>query len=55
MILLNGWFFLDYIFSSLADAGIYDVAFVVAFDHDVLRCYYESDVLSVRVCFGFVV
>jgi glucose-1-phosphate thymidylyltransferase len=55
MIPLNGWPFLDYILSSLADAGIRDVALVVGPDHGALRRYYESDVPPVRVRLDFVV
>ena len=55
MIPVNGRPFLDYILSSLADAGIHDVALVVAPDHDALRRYYESDAPPVRVRLGFVV
>jgi dTDP-glucose pyrophosphorylase len=55
MIPLNGRPFLDYILSSLADAGIRDVALVVAPEHDALRRYYESDAPPVRVRVGFVV
>ena len=55
MIPLNGRPFLDYILSSLADAGIRDVGLVVAPDHDALRRYYESDARPVRVRLGFVV
>ena len=55
MIPLNGRPFLDYILSSLADAGIRDVALVVAPEHDALRRYYESDAPPSRVHVGFVV
>ena len=55
MIPLNGRPFLDYILSSLADAGIHDIALVVAPDHDTLRRYYESVAPPVRVRLGFVV
>ena len=55
MIPLNGRPFLDYILSSLADAGIHDVALVVAPDHDAARRYYESEAPPVRVRVGFVV
>src|SRR5262245_36674970 len=40
MIPLNGRPFLDYILGSLADAGIRQVALVVAPDHQALRDYY---------------
>jgi dTDP-glucose pyrophosphorylase len=55
MIPLNGRPFLDYILSSLADAGIRDVALVVAPEHDALRRYYESDAPPSRVHVSFVV
>jgi dTDP-glucose pyrophosphorylase len=55
MIPLNGRPFLDYILSSLADAGIRDVALVVAPDHDSLWRYYESDAPPARVRVSFVV
>ena len=55
MIPLNGRPFLDYILSSLADAGIHHVALVVAPAHDTVRRYYESDAPPVRVRLGFVV
>lgn len=42
MIPLNGRPFLDYILSSLADAGVQHVALVVAPDHAVLRDYYSQ-------------
>jgi glucose-1-phosphate thymidylyltransferase len=55
MIPLNGRPFLDYILSSLADAGIREVALVVAPDHGTVRRYYESDAPPVRVRLSFVV
>jgi len=55
MIPLNGRPFLDYILSSLADAGIRDVALVVAPEHDALRRYYGSDAPPSRVRVSFVV
>jgi dTDP-glucose pyrophosphorylase len=42
MIPLNGRPFLDYILSSLADAGVEHVALVVAPDHAALRDYYSQ-------------
>lgn len=36
---INGRPFLDYVLGSLADAGIRDVALVVAPEHDLLRAY----------------
>ena len=55
MIPVNGRPFLDYILSSLADAGIRDVALVVGPEHDALRRYYQVDARPVRVRIGFVV
>jgi dTDP-glucose pyrophosphorylase len=55
MIPVNGRPFLDYILSSLADAGIRDVALVVGPEHNTLRRYYQADALPVRVRIGFVV
>jgi glucose-1-phosphate thymidylyltransferase len=55
MIPLNGRPFLDYILSALADAGIRDVALVVAPEHDALRRYYDSDSPPVRVRVEFAV
>jgi glucose-1-phosphate thymidylyltransferase len=55
MIPLNGRPFLDYILSSLSDAGIHDVALVVAPDHDALQRHYGLDAPPVRVRLGFVV
>jgi dTDP-glucose pyrophosphorylase len=55
MIPVNGCPFLDYILSSLADAGVRDVALVVAPEHDALRRYYESEAPPARVRVGFVV
>jgi dTDP-glucose pyrophosphorylase len=55
MIPLNGRPFLDYILSSLADAGINEVALVVAPDHDAVRRYYESDAPPARVRLTFLV
>jgi dTDP-glucose pyrophosphorylase len=42
MIPLNGRPFLDYILSSLADAGVHEVALIVAPDHAQLRAYYSQ-------------
>jgi glucose-1-phosphate thymidylyltransferase len=55
MIPVNGRPFLDYILSSLADAGIRDVALVVGPEHNALRRYYQADAPPVRVGIGFVV
>lgn len=55
MMPLNGRPFLDFILSSLADAGIREVALVVAPDHAVLRQHYELNARPVRVRLDFVV
>jgi len=55
MMPLNGHPFLDFILSSLADAGIRRVALVVAPDHSALRRYYQLDAPPTRVQLDFVV
>jgi dTDP-glucose pyrophosphorylase len=55
MMPLNGRPFLDFILSSLADAGIPRVALVVAPDHMALQRYYESDAPPARIRVDFVV
>ena len=55
MMPLNGRPFLDFILSSLADAGIRFVALVVAPDHAVLQRYYQTDAPPTRVRLDFVV
>jgi glucose-1-phosphate thymidylyltransferase len=55
MMPLNGRPFLDFILSSLADAGIRDIALIVAPDHAVLRQHYDLDAPPARVCLDFVV
>jgi glucose-1-phosphate thymidylyltransferase len=47
--------FLDYLLSALADAGVREVALVVAPDHDVLRQHYQHDAPPSRVGVSFVV
>lgn len=54
MIPLNGRPLLDYILSSLADAGIRHVALVVAPDHSALRDYYAATA-PVRIQLDYVV
>ena len=54
MIPLNGRPFLDYGLSALADAGIEDVALVVAPEHDAMRRHYARNVPS-RIRVSFVV
>jgi glucose-1-phosphate thymidylyltransferase len=55
MMPLNGRPFLDFILSSLADAGVLRVALVVAPDHAALRRYYEFDAPPSRIRIDFVV
>ena len=55
MMPLNGRPFLDFIISSLADAGIRSVSLVVAPDHAALRRYYETEARPSRVRVEFVV
>ena len=55
MIPLNGRPFLDFILSSLADAGIQKIALIVAPSHGALRHYYETDAPPARVWLDFVV
>jgi glucose-1-phosphate thymidylyltransferase len=55
MMPVNGRPFLDFILSSLADAGIRLVALVVAPDHGGLRRYYEIDARPTRIRLDFVV
>lgn len=47
--------FLDYLLSALADAGVRDVALVVAPDHEPVRLYYGRDAPPTRVSVSFVV
>ena len=54
MLPINGRPFLDYVLSSLADAGLREVALVVAPDHQAIREYYSSNVPS-RVVLSYVV
>jgi dTDP-glucose pyrophosphorylase len=54
MIPVHGRPFLDYVLSSLADAGIADVALVVAPDHDEMRRHYAAHPPA-RVTLAFVV
>src|SRR5262245_51474345 len=54
MIPLNGRPFLDYILSSLADAGVQHVAIILAPDHSALRDYYSTSP-PVRVRLDYVV
>ena len=54
MIPVNGRPFLDFLLSTLADAGIRDAALVVAPDHDEVRRYYSETAPS-RIAISFVV
>jgi dTDP-glucose pyrophosphorylase len=55
MMPLNGRPFLDFILSSVADAGVPRVALVVAPDHAALRRYYEIEAPPSRIAVDFVV
>jgi dTDP-glucose pyrophosphorylase len=54
MMPIGGRPFLDYVLSSLADAGIRRVALVVAPDHDAIRSYYDA-ARPTRLSLDFVV
>ena len=54
MVPVHGRPFLDYVLGALADAGIADVALVVAPDHDAIRAHYAAHPPA-RVSLGFVV
>jgi glucose-1-phosphate thymidylyltransferase len=47
--------FLDFVLSSMADAGISHVGLVVAPDHDTLRSYYTATAPPARVILDFIV
>ena len=55
MIPVNGRPFLDFVLSSLADAGISDVALVVAPEHEPLRRHYRNESPPSRISIAFVV
>lgn len=55
MMPVNGRPFLDYVLSSVADAGITGIALVVAPEHDAVRRYYEADARPSRLRVDFVV
>jgi dTDP-glucose pyrophosphorylase len=55
MIPVNGRPFLDYLLSALADAGLREVALVVAPQHEEVRRYYTSVAPPSRVALSFVV
>jgi dTDP-glucose pyrophosphorylase len=54
MIPINGRPFLDYLLSALADAGVAQVALVVAPDHEGVRRHYSTNPPA-RIALGFVV
>jgi len=54
MMPVNGRPFLDYVLSGIADAGIREVALVVAPEHETIRRYYSS-LISSRVALSYVV
>ncbi|HSC29118.1 MAG TPA: nucleotidyltransferase family protein [Vicinamibacterales bacterium] len=55
MMPIGGRPFLDYVLSALADAGLRDVALVVAPDHELVRRYYREQAQPSRVELTFVV
>jgi glucose-1-phosphate thymidylyltransferase len=55
MMPIGGRPFLDYVLSGLADAGMRDVALVVAPEHELVRRHYQLDAPPSRVRLGFVV
>lgn len=55
LIPVNGRPFLDYVLSALADAGVTDVALVVAPDHGAVRRHYPADAQLSRIRLSFVV
>jgi glucose-1-phosphate thymidylyltransferase len=55
MMPINGRPFLDYLLSALADAGVTDVALVVAPDHERLRRHYLDETPPSRLRMAFIV
>jgi glucose-1-phosphate thymidylyltransferase len=55
MMHVHGRPFLDYVLSTLADAGMMEVALVVAPDHDAVRRYYTTDAPPSRIRLDYVV
>lgn len=55
MMPVHGRPFLDYVLSALADAGISEVALIVAPDHARLRQHYGADAPPARLAVSFVV
>jgi glucose-1-phosphate thymidylyltransferase len=55
MIPVNGRPFLDYLLSTLADAGVREAALVVGPEHEAVRHYYEVEAPPSRIGVSFVV
>lgn len=55
MMPIQGRPFLDFVLDTLADAGIRDVALVVAPQHEIVRRYYVHDAPPSRLRLGFAV
>ena len=55
MMRVNGRPFLDYVLSALADAGLTEVALVVAPDHEEVRRYYAAIAPPSRIRLDYVV
>ena len=55
MMRVNGRPFLDYVLSALADAGLTEVALVVAPDHEAVRQYYAAIAPPSRIRLDYVV
>jgi glucose-1-phosphate thymidylyltransferase len=55
MMRVNGRPFLDYVLSALADAGLTEVALVVAPDHEAVRRYYTAVAPPSRIRLDYVV
>jgi dTDP-glucose pyrophosphorylase len=55
MMLVNGRPFLDYVLSALADAGITEVALVVAPAHEAVRRYYATVAPPSRIRLDYVI
>jgi glucose-1-phosphate thymidylyltransferase len=51
----NGRPFLDYLLSSLADAGLTDVCLVIGPEHTAVRTHYERDAVPSRIILEFAV
>ena len=55
MLPVRGRPFMDYILSGLADAGLTEIAIVVAPEHEALHHYYVSEAPPSRIALSFVV